>query len=266
MTDQNSMAIVVASCDKYSDMWPVFFGQFFTHWPDCPYPIYLVANNKHFDEQRVTTLLAGEDVDWSTTILRCLEKIGHTHCLLLIDDAFLCEPVNTSEIKRLFNFVTDNQANFLRLRPNPKPSKTLNPEFGILDEKALYRVSVFSTIWNTHTLRKLLIPGESAWAFEKHGTERSRQMGGFFTVLKDIFTYLHGVERGVWIRPTAKKLERLGYQLDYRYRPCMSFYQNIGLHYRLLKSWILHKIPEKHRADVLKFVRICYRGMGLRKI
>jgi hypothetical protein len=241
------------------------FGQFFRHWPDCPYPVYLVANNKRHPDSRVTTLLAGDDVDWSTTIANALEQIEHNHVLFWIDDAFLDKDVKTSEVEKYISKMDELDANFLRLRPNPLPQKKISSEIGILSPEAAYRVTLFATIWKMNALKQVLRVGESAWEFELQGTERSRKINGFYSVLKDVFSYLHGVERGVWILPTAKALEASGYHLDYNCRRRMSRREHFGLIYRLVKSWVLHKIPEKHRPTVIQFVRLCYIKFGMRE-
>jgi len=265
LTATPSLAIVVASCDKYSDLWQPLFGEFFRYWPDCPYPIYLVANHERYPDPQVTTLLAGDDIDWSSTINAALNQIGHSHVLFWIDDAFLAARVSTSQIDSYLTRMHELNANFMRLRPNPRPREELDSEIGLLAPEAAYRISLFATIWRMSTLRQILRPGESAWEFELKGTERSRTLDGFYTVLNEVFSYLHGVERGIWIRPTAKALERFGYQLDYQRRRRMGPRENIGHRYRLFKSWVLHQIPEQRRSDALRFVRACYCSLGLRK-
>jgi len=260
-----SLGIVVASCDKYSDLWEPLFGELFRYWPDCPFPIYLVANHKQHLDSRVTTLLAGDDLDWSSTIAAALDQIEHSHLMFWIDDAFLNEDVETSKIETLFSQMVELDANFLRLRPNPRPNEKINSEIGVLGSTAAYRVTLFATIWKISALKKILHPGESAWAFELQGTERSRSIVGFYTVLKDVFSYLHGVERGIWILPTARILESKGYRLNYLYRRCMSRSEHLGLIYRLFKSWVLHKIPEQHRSVAIRYVQACYYKLGLRK-
>lgn len=260
-----TLAIVIASCDKYSDLWVPLFGEFFKHWPDCPYPIYLISNYKSYPDKRVTALLAGEDLDWSSTIATALDQIDHSHLLFWIDDAFLAKQVDTDKVHNSWSRMLELNANFLRLRANPRPEQVIDSEIGTLASDAAYRVSLFATLWKMTALRKVLRAGESAWAFELQGTERSRTLNGFYTVLNDVFRYLHGVERGVWIRPTAKALERSGYQLDYQYRRCMDRLENLGLSYRLFKSWILHRIPERHRTSALQFARNCYQHLGMRK-
>lgn len=262
LATHSSLCIVVASCDKYSDLWRPLFGEFFRHWPDCPYPIYLVANHARYPDPRVTTLLAGDDLDWSSTIAAALRQIDHTHLLFWIDDAFLAGKVPTQRVAAFWTQMQEMEANFLRLRPNPMPEQRRGPEIGILGKGAAYRVTLFATIWKTNTLREILRPGESAWAFELQGTERARSMDGFYSVLGQVFDYLHGVERGIWIRSTARALERRGYDLDYGRRGRMNRRESFGLQYRLFKSWVLHKMPERWRADSLRLARACYRILG----
>jgi hypothetical protein len=260
----SKLAIVVASCDKFSDMWEPLFDLFFKYWNDCPYPVYLVANHKTFDHPRVSTLLAGEDSSWSSTILNSIKQIDHSHILFWIDDAFPIKQIDTRQLTALYNWMLENQANFLRLRPDPKPSTNLSADIGILDKNAAYRVSLFATIWNRSTLQLILNDGESAWDFELKGTERSASLDKFYSVRKPVFEYLHGVERGVWIRPTAKKLKQMGYNIDSCRRKVMSIKENLWYRYRLFKSFVFHLIPESKRLVTLKFIQVVYKKLGIR--
>jgi hypothetical protein len=262
---QPKLAIVVASCDKFSDMWEPLFASFFKYWPDCPYSVFLVANHKPSTHPQVTTLLAGDDISWSTTISKSISQLqGYSHILFWIDDAFPTAHVSTQKVQDIFNWMLDNKANFMRLRPNPRPENWICDGYGALAPLAAYRVSLFATIWKVDTLQKILQEGESAWQFEVNGTERSRTMGGFYCTDHEVFTYLHGVERGVWIRPTAQALQKMGYTLDFNRRPVMSFKQNLGHKYRLFKSWVLHLVPETKREQVLGLARSIYKVFGLR--
>ena len=259
-----SLAIVIASCDKYSDLWDPLFGEFFTNWADCPFPIYLVANHKQYNDPRVITLLAGDDLDWSTTISRALKDLDHSHILFWIDDAFLVAQPSTQRISRLLVWMMEAKANFLRLRPTPLPEKWLNQEIGVLKPGAAYRVSLFATIWRKEVLDSILKPGESAWQFEIEGTKRSNTIGGFFSVRAEVFQYLHGVERGTWIRSAAMALQRKGYVLA-EGRPIMGKMAALHQRYRILKTQILHLFPERHRQGVLTVANTFYRLIGARK-
>lgn len=259
-----SLGVVVASCDKYADTWKPLFDHLFKHWPNCPYPVYLVANHKTYEDPRVTTLLAGEDRDWSSTIAGAMAKFPHTHVLFLVDDAFLVAPVDGSYVDAMFKRVVREGFSFLRLRPNPRPAAWLDDAIGELGRNAAYRVSLFVTIWPLTALREILRCGESAWQFELDGTERSRAVGGFYCTRREVFRCVHGIEKGIWIRPTAHMLERMGYQIDRTHRPVMSVSQDLMRRYRAMKGFIFHSIPEQHRAATLKSVQRVYRLLNLR--
>lgn len=264
-TQPARLAIVVASCDKYSDLWDANFELFFKNWPDCPYPVYLVANHKCCEHPKVRTLLAGDDLDWSTTISRAIASLQQSHLLFWMDDFFLVGRVDNIKIARLYKQVVEKSYAFLRLRPYPPPPNWSVEGVGKLSKEANYRVSLPVTIWSVHTLRQIIKEGESAWEFEINGTERSRMLTGFYCTRDEMFNYLHGVERGVWMRPAAHELERLGYRLDYSRRRLMSRYGHIGLMYRRFKSHVLHVIPEDRRLKVMQVIRQFYQALGLRK-
>ncbi|MFA5041148.1 MAG: hypothetical protein WC464_05905, partial [Bdellovibrionales bacterium] len=156
------IGIVVLSCDKYSDLWPVFFELFFRFWPDCPFPVYLFANRQSFADQRVHTVLSGDDPDWSSSVKACLRQINHRYVWLFFDDVMLDRPVQAAKISRLVDFVVDKDPSYLRFRRFPKPDTRKSRDFGRCEEKSLYRTSVLA-IWKRDVLLDLLREGESAW-------------------------------------------------------------------------------------------------------
>ncbi|MDC4205851.1 MAG: hypothetical protein MPW17_05655 [Candidatus Manganitrophus sp.] len=263
--ENSDLAIVVASCDKYSDLWEPLFDLFFKHWPDCPFPVYLVANQKRFEHSKVTTLLSGEDRDWSSSIQQAVQGLPHRYFLFWIDDAFLVKKVDTQGLLRVLEDAIGRNFSFLRLRPNPKPAIWLNAYLGEIEENADYRVTLFATVWRSEVFHKILKSGESAWEFELEGTKRSCKMPRFLCTKKEAFAYIHGVERGIWIRPAALELERMGYRLDFLRRPIMGHRQNLMHSYRQLKSVVFHLIPSRYRGGTLRLIQRGYRVLGLRK-
>ncbi|MGE0496644.1 MAG: hypothetical protein AB7O72_02320 [Ramlibacter sp.] len=246
-------------------MWEPLFSLFFRHWPDCPYPVYLVANHQRCEHPRVQTLLAGDDKDWTSTLCAAIAQVPHSRVLFWIDDAFPDKPVVTQRVESLVEDFNSAGMKFLRLRPDPRPSQWTPQGYGILDKVAAYRVTLFATLWERDTLQAILRPGESAWQFEIDGTERSRDLDGFFATGEAVFSYQHGVERGIWIRPTAHALERQGFALDYTRRPLMTPGQHLAYRFRQLKARVFHLIPERHRMGALALVRRAYRMLGLRQ-
>ena len=210
-------------------------------------------------------MLAGDDLDWSTTISRAIANLEESHLLFWMDDFFLVGRVDSIEIERLFKLAVKKKFAFLRLRPNPSSPNCSVEGVKELSKEAIYRVSLPVTIWIGDIFRQIIKEGESAWEFEVNGTERSRMLTGFYCTCQEVFDYLHGVERGVWMRPAAFELLRLGYRLDFSYRRLMSRYGNLGLIYRHFKSRVLHIIPENRRMKAMRFIAQIYQVLGLRK-
>ncbi len=208
------IAFVVLSCDKYSDLWPVFFATFFDYWPDCPFQVYLVANQKKYPDKRVITLLSGEDADWSSSLKRAILPLKEETLFLFYEDAFLKERVSSEKLKAHILFFFEKNLDYLRLRPAPKPDEKCTHMYGRISEAAIYRVSLFSALCKKSVLLDLLKEGESAWEFEMKGTLRSYKYRAFYSTYRPFFMIIHGVERGKWINSAYRHLLRLGYKPD----------------------------------------------------
>ena len=246
-----SIAVVVASCDKYSDLWKPYFHQFFTHWNDCPFPVYLIANHLSFDHQKVITLKSGDDLDWSSSLIAAIGQISYDYLLVLIDDAFFFEKVPTNELNKCIEFAVRNSVDFLRLRKDPVPPYSSCSTFLLIPPSESYRVQLSATIWKKDCLLSIIKPGESAWEFEVNGSIRSARFQKFYSLSTNLFSYIHGVEKGLWINKSAKKLMMMGHKLDFSSRPRMLFRQSICMYWRLFKQRVFHMFPPKLRNLLL---------------
>ena len=83
---EKRLAILVCSCDKYEDVWNPMFEMFFKFWEDCPYDVYLLTNNKKYDNYRVKTIITGDDVSWSKAFRTALESIKEEYVLIIMED------------------------------------------------------------------------------------------------------------------------------------------------------------------------------------
>lgn len=263
-TDRPDICIVVLSCDKYSDLWPSFFELFFRFWPGCPFPIYLYSNRKTFCDPRVKSILSGDDPDWSTSIKVCLEQIGHRHVWMFFDDVMIDQPVDEAKISRLVDFVGREDPAYLRFRRFPRPEERLDRDFGRCVESSLYRTSVFA-IWRREVLVELLRSGESAWTFEHESVGRSRRFHDFYGVYDEYFSYIHGVEKGVWIRAAVTALRRLGCIPDISQRALMSDVQHRVYLRASLKTFIFNRTPSRFKSTLLKLSSGSKKLIGKKK-
>ena len=219
-----SCSVLVMSCDAYSDLWQPFFNLFWRHWSDCPWPVFLGANQQAFPDSRIVTLKTG-DAEWSRRLRFCLEQIDSDFVLLLLEDYFLDRPVSTPLISEKLTLLAALGGSQLRLFPAPGPDRRLDscPELGLVHRRASYRVSTQAAIWKRGHLLDILEDGESIWHFEWNGTIRSRSSAAaYYATYKPLVHYRHVVERGEWFRGAAQYFGDQQIGCDFTARPIIS--------------------------------------------
>jgi len=216
----HEIPILVISCDKYSDLWKPFFSIFWQRWPDCPYPVYLGSNYKTYRDERVRPIPVGKDQSWAQGLRRMLDHLNTEYIILFLEDLLIQKQVDTEAIGKLVRIVRERQLRSLRLVPSKiffaKTQRVVDlPDLGVLLPGESYRVSTEVTIWRVDTLRRLLLPGFTAWDFEYIGTKLGENMpDGFWTKYKPAIIYDHCVEKGKW-RPEGLAICReAGVEVD----------------------------------------------------
>jgi hypothetical protein len=209
---RHDIAVLVVSCDAYSDLWGPFFSLFFKYWRDCPWPIYLGTNHLASPDTRVTTVAIGDDKDYSSNLLAMLDRVDAERVLVWLEDLPLRAPVHTDRLLGLAALAKARDLGYVKL-------VDILPYAG--DETALgvgplppqrYRVSMTVALWKTAVLRRLLVPGESAWAFEKNGSGRSTAIAEAFYApsyrarTDPPLRHVHLVVRGAIIRSARRTL------------------------------------------------------------
>src|SRR5208283_4870127 len=219
----NDISVLVVSCDKYRDLWAPFFTLFFRYWPDCPYPVYLCANATSYEDPRVSPLLAGADISWSSNLKRCLEQFPSKYFILLQEDFLFTKPVDTPRIRELVDYFHERGAACLRLFPSPLPEKTMrdNPGVGEILRGAAYRVSLQAAIWEKAALHELLVEGESPWDLENFGSKRSDLSDRLFLSIAErdrkkwpLDYFSTAVVQGRWVREAVELCAREGITVD----------------------------------------------------
>jgi hypothetical protein len=220
-----SCSVLVVSCDRYRDLWKPFFHLFSSYWPDCRFPVYLGANFFSVEHPGVTNLHAGEDKSWSSNLRFFLQQISSEYVLLLLEDFFLDQQVNSGIIEKHLNTLHSLGGTELRLFPNPPFDYALSGHAGLggLHPLAQYRVSLQAALWNKAKLQQLIRDSESSWEFEVNGTKRSRtDVGGYYCVKQPALHYQHVVERGEWFRAAARRYQGEQIGCDMTARPVMT--------------------------------------------
>jgi len=252
---KDNLAVLVVSCDKYSDLWKPFFDLFRRFWPDCPFNVYLLSNKTKCNVCGVENILVGDDISWSDNLLKATSQLKEGYVFLFLDDLFLYGPVNTEKVLEVLSWAIESDVNYIRMNPmRNKPDRPFNEVVGILSKKAIYRTSTVVSVWKKSVLLNLLKGGESAWDFEVHGSVRSDKYDRFYAAWKDCFPITNGVIKGKWRRGAAKKLKSLGIEIDLTSRKIMTLGETIVLSFKVFRARILSLCPAKYRRRIKGFV------------
>jgi hypothetical protein len=220
-----SLPVLVVSCDRYADLWRPFFELFWRRWPDCAGPVYLGTNFESFDDPRVRTLHVGRDVTWAASVSQMLDQIPSDYVIVLLEDFLLMQQVHNARVERLVDLARAEQVGCLRLYSIFPPETTLEayPEVGEFAPRENWRITAQAAIWRVETLRRLLVPGFSAWDFELVGSQMSEFMPDrIWGVREPALVYDHGVEKGRW-RPQGLEICRdAGVDVDLSKRPAFT--------------------------------------------
>jgi hypothetical protein len=245
-----NFAILVLSCDKYSDLWGPFFSLFWRFWPDCPFTLYLLSNTIGVDDKRVKNLLVGKDISWSDNLINSLNQLKEHYILLFMDDLFLIESVKTDKFIKLLKTTFEINAKYVTMDPLYKPDKHFNDLVGLISKGAIYRASTVLTIWDRSVLLELLKNGESAWDFEIYGTIRSDKYDDFYATCDNYFNVINGVIKGKWQRSAIRKIRSLGVEIDLIKRNRMTFSETILFYFKRQQTKILYLLPAQYRRAI----------------
>lgn len=253
-TEKNELAVLVVSCDKYSDLWNPFFQLFQRFWPDCNYNVYLLTNNMNFEYYNVHCIQVGRDISWSDNLIAALGTISENYILMFIDDLFLYDYVKSKRVEEIFNWMRSSCAKYVRMNVMQKPDRPYNEYVGISSKGTLYRTSTVLSVWEKHTLASLLVNGENPWEFEVYGTVRSEQYDGFYSTWEDHFPVYNGVIKGKWRRDIIKKIELLGVSIDRERRSVMNTSEMLSYAIQRVNNKILRLFPPLYRKRIKEIV------------
>ncbi|MBU1557856.1 hypothetical protein KKC45_02745 [Patescibacteria group bacterium] len=236
INNKNKCAVVISSCDAYADVWDSFFIQFFKYWPDCPFPVYLVANELDYSFDKVNVIKTGKDDGFANNMKKATELINAEYFICLIDDFHFDKKIDTKRILRLLEIMEKENAGYLRLNPMPGPDSNFKDysEVGLISRDSEYRTSLMAALWNNKIFNQLLVTGENPWEMELKGTERSRNLEELFLSVKrspflnrnnnPAISYFHNsIKRGYWHYDAIKFLKKEGVIMDKSKREIESF-------------------------------------------
>lgn len=173
----NDTAIVVSSCDKYSDLWPGFFHYFYKNFPETQttlrdVPIYLLSNTKTWADDRVEMILNPHEKCWGESMKNALSQINKKYVFFILEDLFLREPVDLPLLTRQFDFMQSVQSPYIQVFPTATFEDCPIAHQELLIKQKHQRRGCKSALqvafWEKETFFDFLSGEEGIWAFESN--------------------------------------------------------------------------------------------------
>jgi hypothetical protein len=251
------LGIVVLSCDKFSSLWPLFFNRFERFFCSQSFNIYLLSNHTdiNFSQSslKVNLIKVGDDISWSSNLIKLIKSIPEQNLLFFMDDAPLSKEVDMNKFDNALSAFVSENMDYLNLKSSPSPNLNLKKDFGLLAPNTDYRTSIVPSLWKKEILIELLRENESAWEFEIFGSKRSKSFKNFFSLNSSVFEFDHIIVKGKIDRKVYKRLKANEEHLNLDF-PVMSFWE----HLKELASLFLHyKFTKILPKALVSFYRSC---------
>ena len=244
-----SCAIVVSSCDAYSDLWPYFFHFFFKHWPAVPHPVYLIANELRYDDERVRTIRVGPDAQWGSNTRSALEQIPEETVLFLLDDFLFSDAFPEKVFNDTLRQFQQAGGKCLELRTHEVNGPAVPGTWFRQATPQNLHAGLNSNLWSKQQLLAISQPGQNIWQCESLLRKQLREGEERFFFLdldapKHIF-FVEGVRGRFWKPEGLAFVRSQGFSPDLRWRPCPP--QGQGFLAKLIRSLHKRRMNRRHQ-------------------
>lgn len=247
-----SCAVVISSCDAYSDLWPYFFHFFFKHWPTAPTPVYLIANERTYGDPRVKTITVGPDQQWGSNTRQAISQIDAELVVLLLDDFFFDAPFPSETFSQTLEQFTSAEGRLLELRLHGEAGEAVQGTgFRRADPQNLC-AGINSNLWRRDLLLEIAEPGLNIWQCESLVRKKLREgEKNFFFMDQQApkqISFVEGVRGRFWKPEGLAYMRKNGIEPDLGWRPCPP--QGNGFFAKLIRSWQKHGMDRRRAAMV----------------
>lgn len=215
------MIILVLSCDKNTDIFEAFHHCMEKYYPSHPEVIYATETIKN---PYYKTICKNYPLEmWTKRIRETLQEIDDEQILLMVDDCFIRNPVDTTRISyagsklfgniAMFNFeksfdAGDLKTNFIGFKKRRHGSS--------------YEVSLLCGLWDRQKLIKILSKDSNCWEVEyaqkNYGYDFYINSGEYIIDWGYKTWHPAGLFKGKWCKEVIPFFEKEGIEMDYSKR------------------------------------------------
>ncbi len=220
------VAIMLNTCDKFRDLWPLFFDCLHKFW-NPEYKIYLNTETLDYSDSRfnVIPIHPKGNVPWSNRLRNCVEKIEEDYILCIEDECLIEEPVNVDELNhaiQMMDSMPDTACIWL-MHISPDAVTDDMSYFPFREREYDYRTLICQQVclWRRDKWVNYIKSNENPWEYECLGSARGKFNNDRFFVVDEnepeVIKYGYGfiVFRGYWCTEEKERLEKkLGLKFD----------------------------------------------------
>lgn len=254
MSINNYVSIVVTTSFKYKELIDGFIYFFEKYWADCDYEIYIsLEKEKRLNKNNFKFITSMSD-DWSTRLFYTLKLVDSELILLMLDDYYIFDFVDSNIITSSVNEMQKNSIDHLSFFSSDYFDRRVESIETISNEYKLYLYKsdfmnyianvVCGGLYNKKSLMQIIRKDETAWEFETFASLRSIIDKNFISA-RMVYSCnpLKFVDGGVIkkgrIRDEAlEQLNKEKFNLVFTEKSIQSSNGNVGLLFRFYKKII----------------------------
>lgn len=215
------MKILVLSCDKNEDIFDAFHHCMEKYYPTHPEIIYAMETKKNPYYKTICKNYPLEQ--WTKRIRETLKEIDDEQILLIMDDFFIRQPVDTERIKYLSTQLKGNIATFCF----EKSYDVNDEETDVIGMKkrqhgAEYEVAINCGLWQKGKLMDILKGEYTPWQVEYNrdncGYDYYINSGEYIIDWGYVTWIPTGLFKGRWCKNIIPFFEKEGIKIDYERR------------------------------------------------
>lgn len=245
------LTLLIHSCDKFSDLWDAHAHLLNKNWADRNVRTLLVSDKQV--EKKLDNIelhFAGEGTELSERTEYAVKLINTEYILITLDDYFVVNSIDSTQINRLLDIMDAEQLDYIRLFNNPnshKKFKNYKKTYEIsLDSN--YQVNLYQGIWRKTFVEKTIGKKMNAWQYEVSLTGIAKELNAKCALSKGKeFEILDVVRKGKLLHKANRYLKKNNlYQGP---RQVISYREEIRIFIfstgkKILPKWLAIKVKE----------------------
>lgn len=265
------IVIIIPTYSKYLDVCNILLILIKKYWPDCPFQIVISIIGESADTKY------NENVkyvfnDKNDSLLKCIYNVSRLfdfdYCISLLGDSFITAEIDNNEIINIIRDIEKFGIEYCNLYPRayyPCETKYLdeNKRMRYINKLETYGFTFVGFICsnkyieNNFNTDKTDLDFELEYINKSHQCNKSEYYDNATVLIENDFNFMHGIEKGKWIRKTEKFLKKEGINTDSRRK--LSIINTLK---NSMITFLQYRLSPKQR----KKIKIILKAFGFRFI